>query len=251
MSAVRAVTSLFFPESRFHGPTCHQQQLYQINRDVRVAGRAYRRERCLDRSLYYYDLLTDYNAHRQVLCSNGRGASRHQLSVPRLFSSINVPSLRMSGWSVSAIFASSQGRTISSRTWSSATSMLPLAACPSALTRNCRWSPVLFLLDGVELAEVRVRTGEAGFKAAQRLLLAEAVRNGHDERLRHGRFRCRLGATAVQPIKRKRRSSLLETHDRLENAHQAKPMVPLAQTWAAAVLSGTPINAQRRPQAAR
>src|SRR5580700_11302840 len=42
------------------------------------------------------------------------------------FSSINVPSLRMSGCRVAAMVASSQGSTTSRVTWSSATSTVPL-----------------------------------------------------------------------------------------------------------------------------
>jgi pimeloyl-ACP methyl ester carboxylesterase len=55
-----------------------------------------------------------------------------------LLSSNSVPSLRISGWMVSATLARSQGSTTSRRTWSSSTSIVPLAVCASAVTRNCR-----------------------------------------------------------------------------------------------------------------
>jgi hypothetical protein len=54
------------------------------------------------------------------------------------FSRRSVPSLRISGCNVSASFAKSQGRNTSSLTESSATSIVPLADWPSALTRNCK-----------------------------------------------------------------------------------------------------------------
>ena len=58
------------------------------------------------------------------------------------FSNNSVPSFRTSGWIAAATLAKSQGRNTCRSTRSSATSIVPLATCPSARTRNCKRSPV-------------------------------------------------------------------------------------------------------------
>ena len=104
------------------------------------------------------------------------------------FSNRRVPSLRIAGTSRSDSLASSHGNATSSRKWSSATSIVPLAALAERAEpeRQAIAVPDL-LLDRHQMAETRPRLAETGLEAAHRLLLAEAMGNGHHKRSRHRR----------------------------------------------------------------
>ena len=108
------------------------------------------------------------------------------IAPPYFLSSSNVPSRRMSGWIVSASLANSHGSTISQidaivgdidgaahRLPERADAELQTVAGPG------------FLLNIEQMAVAGPHAAEAGFQAAHRLLFAEVMRDGNDERLRH------------------------------------------------------------------